>query len=89
VIYATGYQNMRETARELFGDGVADRCRPVWGLDREGELSGVWRRSGFDGLWFMGGNLSLARAFSKALALQIRAIEDGAVPRHERDLPRN
>jgi cation diffusion facilitator CzcD-associated flavoprotein CzcO len=89
VIYATGYQNMRETARELFGDGVAGRCRPVWGLDSEGELSGVWRRSGFDGLWFMGGNLSLARAFSKALALQIRAIEDGSVPRHERDLPRN
>ncbi|MTD55535.1 NAD(P)/FAD-dependent oxidoreductase [Amycolatopsis pithecellobii] len=87
VVYATGYENMRETARELFGDGVADRCRPVWGLDGEGELSGVWRRSGFDGLWFMGGNLSLARAFSKALALQIRAIEDGVAPRHERDLP--
>lgn len=89
VIFATGYQNMRETARELFGDAVADRCRPVWGLDGEGELSGVWRRSGFDGLWFMGGNLSLARAFSTTLALQIRAIEDGTAPRHERDLPTN
>ncbi|MFE9606870.1 NAD(P)-binding domain-containing protein [Streptomyces hokutonensis] len=87
VIHATGYQNMRETAREIFGDAVAEKCRPVWGLDSEGELSGVWRRSGFDGLWFMGGNLSLARAFSKVLALQIRAIEDGTAPRHERALP--
>lgn len=86
VIYATGYQDMRETARDIFGDEVADRCRPVWGLDSEGELSGVWRRSGFDGLWFMGGNMSMARGHSKPLALQIRAIEDNTVPRLERDL---
>lgn len=86
IIYATGYEDMRETARDLFGDDVADRCRPVWGLDGEGELSGVWRRSGFDGLWFMGGNMSMARGHSKPLALQIRAIEDGIVPRRERDL---
>jgi putative flavoprotein involved in K+ transport len=82
VVYATGFEDMRETARDLFGDHVADRCRPAWGLDEEGELSGVWRRSGFDGLWFMGGNLSLARVYSKPLALQIRAIEDGTIARH-------
>ena len=86
IIYATGYQDMRETARDIFGDEVANQCRPVWGLDSEGELSGVWRRSGFDGLWFMGGNMSMARGYSKPLALQIRAIEDGIVPRHEGDL---
>ena len=75
VVYATGYENMREVARLLLGDEVADQCEPVWGVDDEGEMSGIWRRSGYDGLWFMGGNLSLVRPYSKVLALQIKAIE--------------
>ena len=81
VIYATGYQNMREVARGLFGDDVADACAPVWGVDESGELSGVWRRSGVDGLWFMGGNLNLVRPNSLLLALQIKAIEESLAPR--------
>jgi cation diffusion facilitator CzcD-associated flavoprotein CzcO len=81
VVLATGYQNMRESARTLFGDEVANRCQPVWGLDREGELRTVWRRSGRPGLWFMGGNLQQARTCSKFLALQIKAIEEELIPR--------
>jgi cation diffusion facilitator CzcD-associated flavoprotein CzcO len=81
VIFATGYQNMRESARLLFGDEVADACAPVWGVDDQGELSGVWRRSGYEGLWFMGGNLNLIRPNSLLLALQIKAIEEGLAPR--------
>jgi putative flavoprotein involved in K+ transport len=77
VVLATGYQNMRESARRLLGDTVADRCRPVWGLDDEGELRTIWRRSGHDRLWFMGGNLQQARTYSKFLALQIKADEEG------------
>jgi hypothetical protein len=34
VVLATGYSNMRETARRLFGDVVADRCEPVLGRGR-------------------------------------------------------
>lgn len=82
VILATGFQNMREVARGLFGDAVADSCAPVWGVDDEGELSGVWRRSGREGLWFMGGNFNLIRPNSLLLALQIKAIEEGIAPRH-------
>ncbi|TDP89048.1 hypothetical protein EDF62_3505 [Leucobacter luti] len=81
VIYATGYQNMREISRQLLGYEVAAQVAPVWGLDAEGELSGVWRRSGYDGLWFMGGNLNLIRPNSQVLALQIKAIEEGIAPR--------
>ena len=81
VVLATGYQNMRESARALLGDDVADRCQPVWGLDHEGELRTIWRRSGHPGLWFMGGNLQQARTYSKFLALQIKAIEEGLIPR--------
>jgi putative flavoprotein involved in K+ transport len=77
VVLATGYQNMRESARRLLGDKVADRARPVWGLDDEGELRTIWRRSGHDRLWFMGGNLQQARTYSKFLALQIKADQEG------------
>lgn len=81
VVYATGYGNMTEVARLLLGDGVADQCKPVWGVDEDGEMSSVWRRSGSEGLWFMGGNLALIRPHSKLLALQIKAIEEGLAPR--------
>jgi putative flavoprotein involved in K+ transport len=81
VVLATGYQNMRESARALLGDAVADRCTPVWGLDEEGELRTMWRRSGHPGFWFMGGNLNQARHYSTFLALQIKAIEEGFLPR--------
>jgi putative flavoprotein involved in K+ transport len=77
VVFATGYDDMRSTARRLLGDAVAERCGPVWGLDEEGELRGVWRRSGHPGLWFMAGNLALSRMYSRHLALQIKAIEAG------------
>lgn len=80
VVLATGYQNMRESARQLLGDKVADRCTPVWGLDHEGELRTIWRRSGHDRFWFMGGNLQQARTYSKFLALQIKADEENLLP---------
>jgi cation diffusion facilitator CzcD-associated flavoprotein CzcO len=76
VVLATGFKNMRESARALLGDKVADRLGVVWGLDEEGEIRSMWRRSGHPGLWFMGGNLHQCRHYSKALALQIKAIEE-------------
>lgn len=39
VVLATGYKNMRDGIREVLGDRVADRCKPIWGLDEErGEI---------------------------------------------------
>lgn len=81
VVLATGYENMRESARALLGNAVADRCTPVWGLDEEGELRTIWRDSGHDGFWFMGGNLHQSRHYSKFLALKIKAIEEGLLAR--------
>ncbi|KAI1262746.1 flavin-binding monooxygenase-like protein [Xylariaceae sp. FL1019] len=77
IVFATGYQNMRTQARILFGDSVADRTQDVWGFDEEGEFRTMWRRSGHPGFWFMGGNLALTRYFSRFLALQIKALEEG------------
>ncbi|PYH40476.1 flavin-containing monooxygenase [Aspergillus saccharolyticus JOP 1030-1] len=77
IVLATGYQNMRTQARQIFGDAVADRVGDIWGMDAEGEMRTIWRRSGHPGLWFMGGNLALCRYYSRTLALQIKALEEG------------
>jgi putative flavoprotein involved in K+ transport len=77
IVLATGFKNMREAARRLFGDAVADRCGDVWGLDDEGEVRTMWRPSGHPGFWFTGGNLMYTRIFSRYLALQIAAALDG------------
>ncbi|KAI4273562.1 MAG: hypothetical protein LQ337_004544 [Flavoplaca oasis] len=77
IVFATGYQNMRETARKIFGDKLADRVKDVWGFDDEGETRTMWRRTGHPGFWFFGGNLALCRFYSRLLALQIKALELG------------
>ena len=77
IIFATGYGNMRDTTRKIFGDDVADRVDDVWGFDAEGETRGMWRRSGHPGFWFFGGNFALCRFYSRLLALQIKALEVG------------
>ena len=77
IVFATGYQSMRETARDIFGDELADSVSDVWGFDEEGETRGMWRPSGHPGFWFFGGNLALCRFYSRLLALQICATEVG------------
>jgi cation diffusion facilitator CzcD-associated flavoprotein CzcO len=81
VVLATGYKNMRETARRLFGDEVADACRDVLGIGEDGEIGGLYRPTGAPGFWFMGGPLAWVRIYSKHLALQIAARQKGVVPR--------
>lgn len=52
IVFATRYQNMRETARKIFGNDLAERVHDVWGFDDEGETREMWRRSGHPGFWF-------------------------------------
>ncbi|CEP23044.1 FMO4 [Cyberlindnera jadinii] len=77
VVKATGYSNMKDTARDVFGHKVSDKLNPVWNLDEEGEFRSIWRPSGHPNFWFMGGNLAMARYYSKRLALQIIGQEEG------------
>jgi hypothetical protein len=37
----------------------------------------MWMRTGQPGLWFIAGSLAQCRIFSKTLALQIKAINEG------------
>ncbi|TVY31953.1 putative indole-3-pyruvate monooxygenase [Lachnellula subtilissima] len=77
VVLATGYDNMRTSARKVFGDEIANRCKDVWDLDEEGEVNTMWRPSGHPNFWFMGGSLALCRTYSRFVALQIMAVEKG------------
>ncbi|KAF7323222.1 Flavin-binding monooxygenase [Mycena chlorophos] len=77
VIFATSCENIAETMRGVFGDAIIDQVGPVWGLDSEGELQGCYRRAGHPGLWFAGGEFYLSRAFSKRMALEIKAMQLG------------
>ncbi|KAL0258734.1 hypothetical protein SLS55_006237 [Diplodia seriata] len=77
VVLATGYDNMRTSVEKALGKEQAERCKEVWDLDEEGEINAMWRPSGHPGLWFMGGNLALCRIYSRFLALQIKAVEEG------------
>ncbi|MCU1601345.1 MAG: hypothetical protein JWO22_2054 [Frankiales bacterium] len=82
VVLATGYSNMRETARRLFGDEVAERLPLVLGIGEDGEIGGLYRRTGHPAFWYMGGPLAWVRIYSKHLALQITARQNGRLPVH-------
>jgi cation diffusion facilitator CzcD-associated flavoprotein CzcO len=43
IVLATGYDNMRETARKIFGDKVAESVSDVWGFNEEGEIATMWQ----------------------------------------------
>ncbi len=77
LVTATGYENQQEVVRATLGDAVAEKIGPVWGFDGEGELRNMWRRTAQPGLWFTAGGLPHIRIYSKFLALQIKACEEG------------
>jgi len=77
IVCATGYGDVRDPIKKILADELADQCKPLWGLDEEMELNGVWRDTGIKNLWSMMGNLALCRFHSKHIALQIKAIEEG------------
>jgi putative flavoprotein involved in K+ transport len=79
IVQATGYTEMGTAARRFVGD-VIDKVGELHHLDSDGELRGIWRRTGVPGLWFMVGNIQMSRYYSKVLALQIAAQLDGLLP---------
>lgn len=38
IVFGIGYQNMREIARTMLGDELANRVHEGWGFDDEGEI---------------------------------------------------
>jgi Pyridine nucleotide-disulphide oxidoreductase len=81
IVLATGYKRQEELVRKLFGEAVVDRVGPIWGFGEGQELRNMYTRTGQPGLWFIAGGLAQCRINSKYLALQIKAIEEGLLPR--------
>ncbi|MDX2155392.1 MAG: NAD(P)/FAD-dependent oxidoreductase [Hyphomicrobiaceae bacterium] len=81
IVAATGYKNQQDVVRHFFGDAMADRIGEVWGFDEGGELRNMWCRTPQPGLWFVGGGLPHVRIYSKFLAQQIKACEEGLLDR--------
>ncbi|OAX33329.1 FAD/NAD(P)-binding domain-containing protein [Rhizopogon vinicolor AM-OR11-026] len=77
IVFATGFGDHLDAVREACGDEVVSKVGAVWGMDNEGQLQGVWRHCGHDGLWFAIGHMALSRFHSLHLAMQIKAIEEG------------
>ena len=81
IVLATGYKGQDYLVRKLFGDDVADRVGPIWGFDGgTQELRNMWIRTGQPGLWFIAGSFAQCRIYSRYLALQIKACEEGMIP---------
>ncbi|MGD9946308.1 MAG: NAD(P)/FAD-dependent oxidoreductase [Burkholderiaceae bacterium] len=80
IVLATGFMGHEYMVSSLFGTEVAKRVGPIWGFDPDTqELRNMWMRTPQRGLWFAGGPFSHSRAYSKYLALQIKATELGMI----------
>ena len=80
MVTATGYKGQEYVVEDFFGKAVVEKVGPIWGFDNyRQELRNMWMQTNQPGLWFHAGSLAQCRIFSKFLALQIRAIQDGIV----------
>ena len=78
VVTAKGYLGQSQMVDKLFGQEMAERVGPIWGIDaRTQELRNMWNATPQPGLWFHAGSFAQCRILSKYLALQIQAAELG------------
>jgi len=79
IVLGTGYYPQSELVRRALGDKLVVQIGPVWGEDKDGELANMFKRTPHEGVWFIAGSLTQARVYSKYMALQIKAIEEGLI----------
>jgi hypothetical protein len=77
IVLATGFVQQEVVVAKLLGDEVAKKVGPVWGFGPDGEMSNMWKRTPQEGLWFVGGSFANCRTYSRYVAVQIKAIEEG------------
>lgn len=78
-----------EASKDVLGPrDVAILRDAIWGVDKEGEVRGVWKRHRrVNKYWTHGGTTAHHRYYSKFLALQIKAEIEGILPEAYRDSP--
>jgi hypothetical protein len=79
IVLGTGYYPQGELVRRALGEEMAEKIGQIWGEDSDGELANMFKRTPQQGAWFIAGSLTQARIYSKYLALQIRAMEEGLI----------
>ncbi len=86
IVACIGYQSMNEAVATVVDRGTADAVGPCWGLGSGirgdpgpwlGELRNMWKPTAHEALWFHGGNLALSRFYSRFVALQLKARQEG------------
>ncbi len=81
IVLATGFVAQEVVVARLLGDEIARKVGPVWGFGADGEMSNMWKRTPQEGLWFVGGSFANCRTYSRYVAMQIKAIEEGLLPK--------
>ncbi len=79
IVLGTGYYPQGELVRRALGEEMAAKIGQIWGEDEDGELANMFKRTPQQGAWFIAGSLTQARVYSKYLALQIKAMEEGLI----------
>ncbi|MGI9520640.1 MAG: flavin-containing monooxygenase [Hyphomicrobiaceae bacterium] len=79
IVLATGYKRQEALVKRIFGGEIEKRVGPIWGFGDGHELRNMYVPTGQQGLWFIAGSLAQCRIYSKYLALQIKAREEGLV----------
>jgi cation diffusion facilitator CzcD-associated flavoprotein CzcO len=77
IVLATGFVSQEVVVAKLLGNEVAKKVGPVWGFGPDGEMNNMWKRTAQEGLWFVGGSFANCRTYSRYVAVQIKAIEEG------------
>lgn len=77
IVLATGYEPQKELVDRALGSEISHRIGPVWGIGEDGEMANMFKRTPQEGLWFIAGGLPQCRIYSRYLALQIKAMEEG------------
>ena len=77
IVLATGYEPQGEIVGRTLGRQIADRVGQIWGIGDDGEMANMFKRTPQQGLWFIAGGLPQCRIYSRYLALQIKAMEEG------------
>lgn len=80
VVLATGYEPLQAAVRAMFGDEMADRVGPIWGIGEDGELRNMYARTAQEGFFVVGGGFPAARAYSHYTAMLIKADLEGFLP---------
>ncbi len=80
IVLGTGFVQQEVMVEKMLGEAIARKVGPIWGVAPDGEMNNMWRRTPHEGLWFVGGSFSNCRTYSRYVAMQIKAIEEGILP---------